>query len=506
MIIDMPYKILLIDKDKSHVKALKMFLERQQFDVFIANPNDEAPHLFNNFIPDIIIADPDLPDTGTIHLIKQIMESHPDIKVIVYTDADYLDQVMEDLGPCVVNYLTKPVKSQVLEFSLKQARDWISVSRKLNKCQKRLTDLSNTKSLFQQLFDEVPCYISVQNRQLHLTATNRMFKKDFGDEIGSYCYKVYKHRSTPCQECPVAATFADGQPHPTEEIVTSKSGKQYNVLTWTAPIRDANGEITQVMEMSTNITQIRQLQDNLTSLGLMLGSMSHGVKGMLTALDGGLYQLETGLARQDRERTSRAFDQVKEMADRIRKMVLQILYYAKSRELQYKSLDIGRLVQQVVEAVKPIADKNGIRFETEISSSLGSIEVDPNWVQAALVNFMENAVDACSSDRSKSDHYVKFNVFNIEPDRICFIIQDNGMGMDRETQDKMFTLFFTSKGSQGTGLGLFIANLVIRQHNGNIQVESKPQEGSLITICLPKRRPEPRTTNVIPKKEQSNAE
>ena len=207
-----------------------------------------------------------------------------------------------------------------------------------------------------------------------------------------------------------------------------------------------------------------------------------------------------------RERTSRAFDQVKEMADRIRKMVLEILYYAKSRELQYKSLDIGRLVQQVVEAVKPIADKNGIRFETEISSSLGSIEVDPNWVQAALVNFMENAVDACSSDRNKSDHYVKFNVFNIEPDRICFIIKDNGMGMDRETQDKMFTLFFTSKGSQGTGLGLFIANLVIQQHNGNIQVESKQQEGSLITICLPKRRPEQRTTNVIPKKEQNNAE
>ena len=218
----MLYKILLIDKDKSHVKALKMYLERQHFEVFIANPNDEAPLLFNNFIPDILIADPGFLETGTIHLLKQIMESHPAIKVILYTHDDYLVQVMEELGPGVVNYLTKPVKSQALDFSLKQAKNWISVSEKLDKCQKRLTDLSDTRSLFQQLFDEVPCYISVQDRQFRLTATNRMFKKDFGDEIGSYCYKVYKHRSTPCQECPVASTFADGLPHPTEEIVTSK--------------------------------------------------------------------------------------------------------------------------------------------------------------------------------------------------------------------------------------------------------------------------------------------
>ena len=55
------------------------------------------------------------------------------------------------------------------------------------------------------------------------------------------------------------------------------------MLVWSAPIRDLYGEITQVMEMSTDITEIRRLQDHLTSLGFMLGSMSHGVKGMLTA-------------------------------------------------------------------------------------------------------------------------------------------------------------------------------------------------------------------------------
>jgi signal transduction histidine kinase len=54
----------------------------------------------------------------------------------------------------------------------------------------------------------------------------------------------------------------------------------------------------------------------------------------------------------------------------------------------------------------------------------------------------------------------------------------------------MFTLFFTSKGSQGTGLGLFIANRVIQQHGGTINVESEPKKGSKFHICLPKSKPD----------------
>jgi len=366
----------------------------------------------------------------------------------------------------------------------------------LGRYEKKIADLSNAQALYQQLFDEVPCYITVQDRNFLLTATNKMFKKDFGDEIGSHCFEIYKHRSTRCQECPVASTFEDGLSHSTEEIVTSKTGEQYNTITWTAPIRNGMGQITQVMEISTNITQIRQLQDHLTSLGLMLGSMSHGVKGMLTALDGGIYQLESGLTRQDPERIQRAFDQVKQMAERIKKMVLEILYYAKSRELNYQPVDVAQMSRDIIETVKPIAEKNKVRLEVNISQSLGAIEVDPNWVQVALVNILENAIDACISDHDKSEHHVKFKVFLIKPERLCYIIQDNGMGMDQETKEKMFTLFFSSKGSRGTGLGLFIAHHVIRQHGGAVQVESKPQDGSKFQICLPLRHPtQPRLAN-----------
>ncbi|MBF0390630.1 MAG: HAMP domain-containing histidine kinase [Desulfamplus sp.] len=66
----------------------------------------------------------------------------------------------------------------------------------------------------------------------------------------------------------------------------------------------------------------------------------------------------------------------------------------------------------------------------------------------------------------------------------------NGMGMDQDAREKMFTLFFTSKGSQGTELGLFIANHVIDQHGGYIKVESTLGEGTCFDISLPRVKPE----------------
>lgn len=486
----MANEILIIDKDISHANALGIYLKRKKMYVYTAKSNDEILKLFDRINIKIVLADPICPDNDFTGILKKIKKTHPHVQIIIMTTPEEFDSSMAHLKNEAVHYMLKPVKSAALDMALKQAKTWVSVNKKLIGYEKKLNAFKQAQNLFQQLFDEIPCYISVQDKDFRLTATNKMFKRDFGDEIGSHCYAVYKHRGAPCEKCPVSDTFEDALSHSTEEVVTSKSGKQYNVITWTAPIKDSRGQITQVLEISTNITQIRQLQDHLISLGLMIGSMSHGIKGMLTALDGGIYQLETGLANKDVKRTNRAFDQIKQMAGRIRKMVLEILYYAKSRDLTYETVEIDKIAQKAAEDAMAIAEKNGIRFKCKISPSLGTIELDPNWIHATLVNLLENAIDACIYDRSKNKHFVKFDVFEKSPGQICFIIKDNGMGMDQETKEKMFTLFFTSKGSQGTGLGLFIANRVICQHGGIIEVESEPEKGSCFKITLPRKKPE----------------
>ena len=73
-----------------------------------------------------------------------------------------------------------------------------------------------------------------------------------------------------------------------------------------------------------------------------------------------------------------------------------------------------------------------------------------------------------------------------DPGQVAFRISDNGVGMDRETRDKLFTLFFSSKGSSGTGIGLFVANEIVGQHGGSISIESEPGKGSTFTVCVPR--------------------
>ena len=486
----MSKQILLIDNDPSHSDALKKYLERRRFGVTLSSASDDFFLQLENFNWDIVICDPFVNHVPMFDYLLTYKKAAPLTQIIVMADSDHLESAMIRFGNNAAGYLDRPAKSLELDVLLDNAVNIINLSNQNAAYSKRLSEMENTQNLLNQLFDEVPCYISVQNRDLRITAANNMFKKDFGSVIGGYCFETYKHRTTPCPECPVVETFHSGKSHSTEEIVTSKSGKQYNVLTQTAPIRNEKGDITQVMEISTNITQIRQLQDHLTSLGLMLGSMSHGVKGMLTALDGGIYQLESGLKKNDREKVENAFDLVSQMTDKIKKMVLEILYYAKSRELNYLETDVNQMADNIIRTVSTNTDKNDIEFEVAVENDMGTMEIDPNWMEAAIVNFLENSVDACISDRGKTGHTISFTVRQVEHDSISFEITDNGIGMDQETKEKMFTLFFSSKGSQGTGLGLFIAHRVIKHHGGEITVASDLNEGSTFTIVIPRKAPD----------------
>jgi signal transduction histidine kinase len=108
-------------------------------------------------------------------------------------------------------------------------------------------------------------------------------------------------------------------------------------------------------------------------------------------------------------------------------------------------------------------------------------------------------MDACIEDTAKENHKIIFRLTKDE-DCIVFDIEDNGVGMDRETKENMFTLFFSSKGARGTGLGLFVTHEIIQQHGGSIEVDSSPGEGSHFHLKIPKVLPKHTVTAKKPEK------
>lgn len=383
--------------------------------------------------------------------------------------------------PVIVH--TAPIKNTAGDVELV-----IEISADITELKRLQAELESTRKNYEQLFNEVPCYITVQDRDFNLVAANRRFAEDFDTESGTHCYTVYKHRGEPCADCPVARTFEDGKIHETEMVVAAKTGEQYNVLIQTAPIRNAAGEITRVMEMSTNITQIRRLQDHLASLGLQIGTISHSIKGLLTGLDGGMYILDAGFKKENRTQIEEGWDIVKMMIGQVRKLVLDILYSTKERDLELERVDASEFASDIADIIEPKSLVQNIAFIRDIDSGAGIFEADRGMVRSALVNILENALDACAEDRKPEQKRIVFKMAR-DRNRIIFEIAENGIGMDAETIENLFTLFYSSKGVRGTGLGLSISRNIVKQHGGEIGVESEKGQGSRFRIVLPEKVP-----------------
>lgn len=349
--------------------------------------------------------------------------------------------------------------------------------------------LRESQNRYRQIFEEVPCYISIQDQDLNIVEANRRFKEDFGNLLGCKCFEVYKHRKEECFPCSVQATFSDGEVHQSEEVVTTNKGNQVNTLVYTTPIRSEDGRIRSVMEMSTDITQIRKLQSQLTSLGLLIGSISHGIKGLLNSLDGGVYLVNSGMKKQDNDRINRGWEMVQRNMARIRSMVLDILYYAKDREPDWEPISALKAIEEVYGIIEAKTREKGVELVKDFDQSAGEFEGDAKAIRSMLVNLLENSLDACRVDRKESPHSIRVGLKG-HPDHVEFEVEDNGTGMEQETREKAFSLFFSSKGVEGTGLGLFISNKIALAHGGKIDLESEIDKGTRFVVSIPRKRPE----------------
>ncbi|MEZ4550353.1 MAG: HAMP domain-containing sensor histidine kinase [Desulfobacterales bacterium] len=239
---------------------------------------------------------------------------------------------------------------------------------------------------------------------------------------------------------------------------------------------------------------MRRLEDNLSTLGLMFGEVLPQYQG-ITGLDAGLYHIDRGFYRNIPGRIEEGLEVATLMVERIRKLILDVLYYAKPRELNLSMTDVDDLIDEVGRQVRPKMGARNIDFTFSAAPDAGEFEVDREIFHSILINLLENAMEACMDPQP--DHRFRITLHGApHGDQIKFEVRDNGMGMDLDQQPPIFSKFFTTKGKKGTGLGLFIANQVVRQHGGEIQVTSTPANGSVFTIRMPKKVPESVKTGI----------
>ena len=124
-------------------------------------------------------------------------------------------------------------------------------------------ELNKQKDEYQTLFEQVPCLITVQDKNFKLLRYNDEFARSFDPEWGDFCYHAYKGRNEKCVNCPVEKTLKDGCTHYGEESGLNKDGSETHWIFRTSPIKNDQGEIIAAMEMSLDITQRKQLEEKL---------------------------------------------------------------------------------------------------------------------------------------------------------------------------------------------------------------------------------------------------
>jgi len=350
--------------------------------------------------------------------------------------------------------------------------------------EKLAAEIKTTQQRYAQLFDAVPSQLVVIDRRFRITAANRKFIRNFGDQVGRNFFNILRPASFPAYRDPVTLTVRTGQPQQGEMVMTDASGIKQNMMAWTSPIMTAAGKLIQVLVIFADITELRRLQHNLASLGLMLGTVSHDLKGSLTGLDAGLYLMETGFYRNKPGRIEEGLDLTKLMAERIRKLIYDILYYAKDRELERETVDVAAFMADLAANIEHKARGASIDLVCDVLPNLGSFEVDPSLLRAALMNILDNAIEACIENTDIPVPTIKFKARR-KGNEIHFSITDNGSGMKKEAVRHLFDLFYSSKGSKGTGIGLFMTQKAIQKHGGTINVASVPGQGSCFEITIP---------------------
>jgi signal transduction histidine kinase len=246
-------------------------------------------------------------------------------------------------------------------------------------------------------------------------------------------------------------------------------------------------EYTQKLELL--ILEKSNLADHLASLGLMIGTISHNIKGLLTSLDGGIYVARSGVKSQNNQTVDEGLSLLEQAVDRIKKMIMDILLYAKERKLNCTTIDAKEFVEQIKTTIGLKLKGTQIGFSCNDDSMPQTIFFDREFMLAALINILDNAIDACKEDTTKKDHEIRFELLQ-EKDQLILQIHDNGCGMDIQTKEKIFNLFFSSKSTKGTGFGLYISNSIVKQHGGTIEATSIKGKETHFKIILPQDKDE----------------
>ena len=269
-----------------------------------------------------------------------------------------------------------------------------------------------------------------------------------------------------------------------EVELRKKDGSTFPVILTVNQFLDVDGKLSGFIFIAKDITERKKLEyqifqsEKLAAIGQLAAGMAHEINNPIFVISG---RAEMLLENPDlSEKVRLNIGVINTQADRIRKLVDNLLKFSKHNSQQFQELNINDLIEGVLPLLTyhklPSYD---IEIEKAFSANMKLIKGDQNQLQEVFINLFINAFQAMPKGGK-----LRISTRNIDNKLAEVRISDNGAGIEAKHIKDIFMPFFSTK-KEGTGLGLSICYNIIKDHNGDISVETAPNKGTTFIVKIP---------------------
>jgi two-component system sensor kinase FixL len=490
-------QILLVEDDEAHVKLIRRAFELHTGSVAldIAATLGEAQAYLAETIPDLVIADLQLPDGSGVELIPDAKENAP-FPVVILTGQGKVPVAVAAMRAGALDYVVKSdvALAQIPHSTETALREWGQITLR-----------KRAEQQCRQLVEFAPEAMVIVNNDGEITLINEQAERLFGygrkELIGKPVEVLLPERFRDKHPALVASYFVER----TRRALSSelkvygrrKDGTEFRIELSLNPIRLESDDV--VMAIVHDITErlraedeIRQYREGLAHMARLntMGEMATGIAHELNQPLGALalyasegQQVLADTALADPEQLRELFKRLTSLANHASAVVGRLRRFIGKRKRIFSSVDVADPIDNVLFLMESDLRRCEVRVEQQLEHAGSKAIMDEIQIQQVLMNLIRNAVDTmCETETVQGT--LSITTSRTVDEFIEVAVCDTGKGIPVESADQVFDAFFSSK-SEGMGMGLAISRTIIEAHGGRLWMTPNADRGVAFRFTLP---------------------